>query len=85
MNPPPLRPLVLAALARIAPEADLEALDPGADVREALDLDSMDVLRLATDLHAQLHVEVPESDYARIVTVDGCVAYLAARLGVAPS
>lgn len=74
-----IRQVVLASLAAIAPEADLAALDPGEDMRDALDLDSMDVLHLATSLHEQLHVEIPENDYARIVTVDGCVAYLSER------
>jgi acyl carrier protein len=79
MNQADIRRAVLEALAAVAPEADLQRLDPSEDVREALDLDSMDVLRFATQLAERLGVEVPEPDYARITTVDGCVAYLEAR------
>ncbi len=76
-----LRGVVLHALGAIAPEADLEQLDPGEDVRDALDLDSMDVLRFATALHDQLHVDIPESAYSEITTVTGCVDYLGRALG----
>ncbi|MCC7536396.1 MAG: acyl carrier protein [Deltaproteobacteria bacterium] len=76
-----LRAAYLAELARIAPEADLSSLDPAADVREELDIDSMDVLHLVTALHARLGVDVPERDYVRVTTLDGAVAYLATRLG----
>ena len=80
MNEADLRTVVLGALAATAPEADLSQLAPGEDIRDALDLDSMDVLRFATALHDRLGVEVPESDYAQITTVDGCVRYLEHRL-----
>lgn len=76
-----LRDIVLAELARIAPEADLAALDPDGDVRDELDVDSMDVLNLVTALHARLGVDVPEKDYIRVTTVNGAVEYLASRLG----
>ena len=71
------RDTVLRVLAEVAPEADLTALDPAQDVREALDLDSMDILNLAVGLYQATGVDVPERDYPRIVTVDGAVAYLA--------
>jgi acyl carrier protein len=76
MNSTDLRDIVLRALATVAPDADLLRLDAAEDVREALDLDSMDVLRFASVLHERLGVEIPESDYRSIATVDGCVAYL---------
>lgn len=69
---------VLQALARIAPEADLTALDPEEDLREQCDLDSVDFLNFVVVLHNELGVEVPEADYAQLRTLDGCVSYLAA-------
>ena len=79
-----LRVLALRVLGGIAPEADLAALDPGADLRESLDLDSMDFLNFVVGLHEGTGVDVPESDYARLSTLEGCVAYLA-EAGVAPT
>ncbi len=73
--------IFLEELARIAPEADLASLDRRADLREALDIDSMDLLNLLIALHDRLGVEIPERDVGRLATLDGAVAYLAERAG----
>lgn len=83
MNPDELRSVVLRTLSQVAPEADVDSLDPSRDVRDELDLDSMDVLRFATLLHEALGVDIPESDYAKIVSVQGAVRYLQAAKGSA--
>lgn len=75
-----IRDVVLRELGRIAPEADLGALSESVPMREELDIDSMDLLRLVTALHEALGVDVPEADYERIASLRGCVDYLAARL-----
>jgi acyl carrier protein len=75
-----LRPRVLDALASVAPEvADME-LDPTLPLRDQLDIDSMDFLNFVVALHTSIGVEVPESDYAQIASVDACAKYLAAKL-----
>ena len=74
-----IRATVLRVLGDIAPEADLGALKPDVDLREQLDLDSMDVLNFVVGLHAALGVEIPEADYPKFATLDGGVEYLAAR------
>lgn len=74
---------VRRALAGIAPEADLDALAPDADLQDELDLDSMDFLNFLIALGEQTGVHVPESDYAQVRTFGTCVAYVAARLGSA--
>jgi acyl carrier protein len=77
-----LRALVLEALAHIAPEVDAQALDPAKPLRGQVDLDSMDWLNFLVGLHERLGVEIPESDYARLGTVDQIVAYLAEKLAL---
>ena len=74
-----LREAVLAILGTIAPEIDLEEIRPYADLRDELDIDSMDFLRFAIQLEQRLGVSVPETDYPRIRTLDACVAYLAEK------
>jgi acyl carrier protein len=71
---------VLRALARVAPEADPKQLDPVRPLREQLDLDSIDFMRFLVALHKEVGVDVPESAYAEVASIDGCVAYLAPRL-----
>ncbi|MCR6493232.1 acyl carrier protein [Cellulomonas sp. P24] len=80
MDETTIRSTVLRVLGEVAPEVELGTVDPAEDLRDQLDLDSMDILNLAIGLFQATGVEVPERDYARIVTVDGCVAYLAAAL-----
>jgi acyl carrier protein len=77
-----IRALVLRSLGEVAPEADLVAIKPDVGFRDQLDLDSMDFLNFVVALHEALGVDVPEADYPRLATLDGCVEYLArARAG----
>lgn len=80
MTPAELRPAVLRALHRVAPEADLNALDPKADLREELDIDSIGILEFATGIQKETGIEVPERDYPRIVRLDDCIDYLTVAL-----
>jgi acyl carrier protein len=77
--------VVRSVLGGIAPEVDLAHVRPDADLRDELDIDSMDFLRFVIGLHERLGVEVPEADYPRIRTLDGCVAYLDRRMTPAPA
>ena len=72
-----IRATVLRTLGGIAPEADLSTLEPDVSFRDQLDVDSMDLLNFVIALHAVLHVDIPEADYPRLATLDGCVDYLA--------
>lgn len=81
MNRDRIRAVVLEELANIAPEAGLEDIDPAADLRDEVDLDSVNVLDLITALHERLRVDIPDADVPGLLTLDGAVDYLAARLG----
>ena len=70
------RKIVIEELGNIAPETDAGTIDAGADLREALDIDSLDFLNFITALHKSHGVNVPESDYTKLLTVNDAVAYL---------
>jgi acyl carrier protein len=72
------RTLFQDLLRRIAPEVDLDDVDPSAPLQEEMDLDSMDFLRLVTALYDATGIDVPERDYPRLATVDGFIDYMAA-------
>jgi acyl carrier protein len=74
-----IRKVVLEELRRIAPEVEEGELRPDRLLREQVDLDSMDWLNFLVALHERLKVEIPESDYARLATLDQVVGYLAAK------
>lgn len=73
--------VVQEELNNIAPEADLASLDPTADLREAIDIDSMDFLTFITAIHHRLGIDIPEIDYPKLITLDGAVGYITAHLG----
>lgn len=72
-----IRATVLRVLHGIAPEVDPATIRPEASLRDQVDLDSIDFLNFVLGLAHSLGVEVPESDYPEMATLDGCVAYLA--------
>ena len=76
-----IRAVLHEELGNIAPEIDLQKVDPSADLREALDIDSMDFLNFVTAIHRRLGVDIPELDYPKLVTLDGAVSYLKTKLG----
>jgi acyl carrier protein len=81
VNDQELRELVLEMLSDIAPETDPSALDPNEDLRDELDLDSMDELNMITRVSERLQLDIPEKDYPQMRTLDGAVRYLAGRTG----
>lgn len=76
MNESEIRKKVLSCLREIAPDVDRIDLLPSADLREELDLDSMDFLRFVQALHRELGVSVSETEYRLISTLDRCVEFL---------
>ena len=75
-----IKTAIETCLTPIAPEADLAGLDPEANIRETLDIDSFDFLQFLIALSQRLGIEVPESDYARLGTMSGMIAYFRQRL-----
>ncbi len=82
MSDPDIRTVVQEELNNIAPEIDIATVDPAADLREALDIDSMDFLNFIAAIHRRLGVDIPERDYPKLITLDGAVGYLKDKLGL---
>ena len=81
MNRGELRSAIIEEIGNIAPEADPGAIGEEEDLREALDLDSMDIFNLVVALSQRLGIDIPDADAAKLVTIGGAVDYLASRLG----
>lgn len=79
-----IRTEVLAIVRRLAPEIDPARIIPDKPLRTQIDLDSMDWLNVLATIHEKLGVNIPETDYGKVVTLDGIVAYLAAKIPAAP-
>lgn len=76
MNASEIHALAANVLAGIAPEADLSTVGEAEDLREALDLDSMDFLNFVIGLSQGCGVSIPEADYPKLFTLQQLVRYL---------
>lgn len=76
-----IKEVALDLIGKIAPEADIENLDPAVRFRDQFDFDSVDFMNFAVALQEQLKVEIPEEDYLKIGTLNGCIAYLKSKIG----
>ena len=79
MSEAEVRAAVMGVLKSIAPEIEEGELDPARPLRDQVDLDSMDWLNVLVALHERLKVDIPEADYAKLVTLEDLVAYLSAK------
>ena len=74
-----IRETTLRVLGQIAPEADLSQIKPDLRIRDQLDIDSIDLLNWVICLQKEPNVDIPEEEYPKLATLDGCVDYLASR------
>ena len=81
MSPPDLRQATIDALLEVAPDVDPAALDAARTFRDQFDFDSMDTLNFVVALHHRLGIDIPETDYPELLSLDGAVRYLEAHLG----
>lgn len=75
-----IRATVLEIISQIIPDEDLSALKGDIPIREQVELDSMDFLDIVMELRKRYGIEVPESEYTELATLDGSVAYLEPRM-----
>ncbi|WP_160668152.1 acyl carrier protein [Pseudarthrobacter sp. ATCC 49987] len=79
MNEQDARAAVQSAIGKVAPDVDLSEMDEGARLRQDLELDSLDFLRLVETIDTATGVDIPERDYPEVATVKGLIGYLAAH------
>lgn len=75
-----IRGRVIAIIRTIAPEVEEGELLADRPLRDQVDLDSMDWLNVIVGVHRDLGVDIPETDYGKLRTLDDWTAYLRARL-----
>ena len=79
MNEQDARDAVRAAIGKVAPDVELAEVDEDARLRQDLELDSLDFLRLVETIDMATGVDIPERDYPEVATVKGLIGYLAAH------
>lgn len=76
MNKVEVETLIKAAITRVAPDADPDTLAVDDDMRDELDLDSMDFLNIIIRVAKETGVNIPESDYAKVFTLGDMTTYV---------
>jgi acyl carrier protein len=71
-----IKKIILGIIAEIAPDEDTTDIKPEIALRDQLDLDSMDFLDIVMELRKKHAIEVPESDYGQLASLDSCAKYL---------
>ncbi|UUL77317.1 acyl carrier protein [Pseudarthrobacter sp. Fe7] len=77
MNEQDARQAVESAIGKVAPDVEPGDLEGGARLRQDLELDSLDFLRLVEVISEATGVDIPEADYPAVATVGGLVSYVA--------
>ncbi len=80
MNRDEIRSTLLACLSDVAPEIAEEEVEDDVDLRDEIDLDSMDILRWVQGINKALGVEIPEEDYGKIASLGDAIDYVAGRI-----
>jgi acyl carrier protein len=77
MTPDQARRFIDEAVVRVAPDADLAGLAPDADLRDGLELDSLDFLRFVEILSERTGRQITEDDYPHLATLASAIKFLA--------
>jgi acyl carrier protein len=74
-----LQTLICRLILDIAPEVDIESLDPNEELREELDLDSIDFMKLLEAVSLETSITISESDYDQVQSLQSMVSYIENR------
>ena len=76
MTPEQARHAIDESLGQVAPDADTESLAPDANLRDTLELDSLDFLRFVEELSGRTGRRIEEDDYPQLATMASAIKFL---------
>jgi len=80
MNRVELQQLLFQEIANIAPEIEPDMVDVDEDLREELDIDSMDFMILTVALGKRLGISIPDIDHHLLNSINNLLSYLESKL-----
>jgi acyl carrier protein len=75
-----IRQAIISIMQDILPDEDFSGVKPDEKLRDQVGLDSMDFLDIVMELRKRYGVEVPESEYPQLATLNSCIGYLEPKL-----
>jgi len=76
VTPEHARRAIEESIGQVAPNADTESLAPDADLRDTLELDSLDFLRVVEELSERTGRRIEEDDYTQLATMASAIKFL---------
>jgi len=67
---------ITESLLQVAPEAEIDTLDPDISFRDQIEIDSVDFLQFVLDLEKKLEISIPDVDYPKLSSLNGCLSYI---------
>lgn len=80
MNIEDIKKTIIKEILNIAPDIEEDEIEGDENIQESLEIDSFDFLKILTALNEDLGVEVPESDYDKVKTLNKMAEYFAQRV-----
>lgn len=75
-----IKSAIIKNILEIAPDVEADEIEPNENIQRSLEIDSFDFLKILTAMNEQVGIEVPESDYAKVSTLESMAEYFLARL-----
>ncbi len=76
MNRDEINNAIIEVLQQIVPEMAPATLDARVSFRDQFEIDSIDYLNVILTLEKRLGIKIPEIDYPKLSSLDGCAGYL---------
>ena len=80
MNREQIKQTIIEQILQIAPDISEDEIIPDKNIQRSLEIDSFDFLKILTALNEKLGVEVPESDYSKVDTLNNMTEYFLKKL-----
>ncbi len=75
-----IKNVIIKQILEIAPEIEEDEIEPDENIQRSLEIDSFDFLKILTAMQEELGVEVPESDYSKVDSVEHMAEYFLQHL-----
>ena len=72
--------IIIKNIFEIAPDIEEDEIEPNENLQRSLEIDSFDFLKILTYMNEEVGVSVPESDYAKVDTLEKMTDYFLERL-----
>ena len=76
MTGPEIREAVIEILSDINPDEDYANMKDDVSFREQFSMDSMDLLDIVLELRKRYRVQIPETDFPKLDTMNSTIEYL---------